>query len=1023
MKTISFISGRRPVSYLFLLVFYISATNALAHNNIVPLSATANKSLCAFVPSWQLQQQTITGTVTYNNMPMTGVTITVKGKNTTVLSGEDGKFSIAANGNDILIFEYLGFKTQTVAINNKTNLTVTLEEDINDLKEVTVNAGYYKVKDKERTGSISKITSKDIENQPVSNVLAAMQGRMAGVNIVQQSGMPGGGFDIQIRGQNSLRADGNNPLYVIDGVPYASETIGSESTSSHLPRLTSPLNSINPGDIESIEVLKDADATAIYGSRGANGVVLVTTKRGKAGKTRFTGSFSSGLAKATRFAKLMDTGQYLAMRREAYANDGIAVYPAEAYDINGTWSQTRNTDWQKELLGGTADIMEVQGLLSGGSEGTQFLLSGNYNRQTTVFPGDYKYQKGNVHVSLHHESEDRRLKAAFTGGYTVQDNNMPAVDFMQFARTLAPNAPALYEANGSLNWENGTFNNPLQYLETDYKGRTNDLVANALLSYQLFTGLEFKSSFGYTDLRNTELKTLPSTMYNPAYGLDSASSVAIQNHASRNSWIVEPQMTYGFNLGAAKIDLLAGGTIQQQTGSQTVYLGYGFASNSLIENPASAGYFSVLQSGGSVYKYQAFFGRVNANYKGRYILNATGRRDGSSRFGTNNRFAAFGAVGAAWVFSEEPFIKQHDGILTFGKLRASYGTTGSDQLGDYQYLDTYSSSGMNYQGTNGLSPTRLFNPDFGWEVNRKLELALETGFFKDRVSVSAAWYRNRSSSQLVGIPLPGTTGFTSIQGNLDAKVQNSGVELTLRTANVQRDKFSWITSLNLSIAKNELLSFPNLEGSPYNSQFVVGQPLNILKVFHYTGIDPQTGVYQFEDVNGDGVLSATDDKEFVKDLNPKYFGGVQNQLRYGAVQLDFLFQFVKQESFTEGYGAQLPGTMSNQPASFAAHWQQPGDSGPYQLYSSGTNAAALAANDYYSQSDAVIGDASYIRLKHIALTFDVPKPWIRYFSCRLGIQAQNLLTITSYKGGDPEFKTPGFMPPLRTITTSLQLTF
>jgi TonB-linked SusC/RagA family outer membrane protein len=1019
MKTTSFIRGWCRQCFLFICIVIGCQSFAISRELINNEQLIINN----YLPAINKQQLSIVGTVTFDGMPMIGVSIAVLGKQITAISGADGKFSIAAETTDTLVFAYVGFKTVTEPLKGRTSLTIVMHEDTTTLQEVTINAGYYKVKDKERTGSIAKITAKDIEKQPISNVLGTLQGRMAGVNITQTTGMPGGGFDIQIRGQNSLRADGNSPLYIIDGVPYASEPIGSQYTSSQLPRLTSPLNNINPGDIESIEVLKDADATAIYGSRGANGVVLVTTKRGKAGKTTFTASLSSGTAQVTRFLDLMHTPQYLAMRREAYANDGISPYPADAYDVNGTWSPTRDTDWQKELLGGNAAITTVQTSLSGGSAQTQFLLSGNYTKETTVFPGDYQYQKGNLHVNVNHESEDKRLKASFTSGYTVQNNNMPTVDFMQVARTLAPNAPALYDAAGNLNWENGTFENPLQYLESDFKARTNDLVANALLSYRLFSGCELKSSFGYTDLRHTELKTLPSTMYNPAYGLDSQSSLVLDNHTDRNSWIVEPQVTYGFKVGGAKMELLAGSTLQQQTGKQTVYLGYGFSSNSLIENPASAGNFSVLQSGETVYKYQAFFGRVNADYKGRYIVNATGRRDGSSRFGTNNRFATFGAIGAAWLFSEEPLLKEKAGFLSFGKLRASYGTSGSDQLGDYQYLDTYSTSGMNYQGTNGLMPTRLFNPNFGWEINRKLELALETGFFKDRLFLTAAWYRNRSSSQLVGIPLPATTGFTSIQGNLDAKVQNTGIELTLRTVNISHDTFSWITSLNLTSAKNELLSFPDLKGSPYNSQFVIGEPLNIVKVFHYTGINPQTGLYQFQDVNGDGVLSATDDKEFVKDLNPSYYGGLQNQIRYGAVQLDFLFQFVKQLGFTEAYGNQLPGMMSNQPASVAEHWQQAGDTGPYQIYSSGANGAAVGANALYSQSDAVIGDASYIRLKNIAVTFDLPSKWTKYFTCRLGVQAQNLLTITSYKGADPEFKVPGFMPPLRVITTSLQLTF
>jgi TonB-linked SusC/RagA family outer membrane protein len=975
------------------------------------------------LPKLILQQHTITGTVRDSQNVLPGVTVSVEGKSTATITDYQGKYSITATATDILVFSFVGYSTLTVPVAGRTIVPVHLQEDATQLQEVRINAGYYSVKESERTGSIAKITAKDIEKQPVTNVLATMQGRMAGVNITQTTGMPGGGFDVQIRGQNSLRSDGNSPMYIVDGVPYASEPIGSLFTSGHLPRRTSPLNSINPGDIESIAVLKDADATAIYGSRGANGVVLISTKRGKAGKTKFTGSVSSGSGHVTRFMKLMNTEEYLAMRREAYANDGVTDYPDNAYDINGTWDQNRYTNWQKELLGGNSSISTVQTSLSGGSKQTQFVLSGTYNKETTVFPGDYKYEKGNVHMNLNHESEDQRFRINFTTGYAVQNNTMPTADFMGTALSLAPNAPSLYDALGNLNWENGTFDNPLQVLATDFKGRTNDHVANSLLSYSLSKGFEIKSSFGYSDLRYKELNLLPSTMYNPAYGLDSSSSLVFENNTSRNSWIIEPQANYQFTAGQAKIDLLVGGTFQQQTANQVVHMGYGFASNGLIENPASASLFSIMNSDATVYKYQAFFGRANVKWKGRYIINMTGRRDGSSRFGIGNRFASFGAVGASWLFGDEPIIKNNAAFLSFGKLRASYGTTGNDQIGDYQYLDTYITSGSNYQGTSGLQPTRLFNKDFGWETNRKLEVALETGFLKDRIFLTAAWYRNRSSSQLVGVPLPGITGFTSIQANLDAAVQNSGYELTLRTLNLQGDKLSWTTNFNFTRARNKLLSFPDLEASPYQSQFVIGKPLNIVKVFHYIGLDPQTGTYQFQDLNGDGVLSANDDRGFVKELNPKFYGGLQNQLKYGVVQLDFLFQFVKQENYTEAFGAVLPGTMSNQPASFVSHWQNPGDSGPNQLYSTGINPTAQRANTLYSQSDAVIADASYIRLKTISLTYDLPKRWTKSFNCKLSVQGQNVLSLTSYKGADPEFKTAGFMPPLRFYSSTLQITF
>jgi TonB-linked SusC/RagA family outer membrane protein len=591
MKNKSFYKGGSAFWYLIIIGFSLSYTPASANKVLRPMH-------------YLLQQNQIRGTVTDGVNPLAGVTVSIKGKATSsIISDFNGQYTLTASPDDTLVFSFMGFKTVTEPINGRKTINVALQEDATQLQEVQINAGYYSVKEKERTGSIARITAKDIETQPVTNVLATMQGRMAGVNITQTTGMPGGGFDIQIRGQNSLRFDGNSPMYIVDGVPYASEPIGSLFTSGHLPRRTSPLNSINPGDIESIEVLKDADATAIYGSRGANGVVLISTKRGKAGKTKFTGSVSSGSGHATRFMKLMNTEEYLAMRREAYANDGVTDYPANAYDINGTWDQNRYTNWQKELLGGNSSISTMQTSLSGGSTQTQFVLSGTYNKETTVFPGNYKYEKGNVHLNLNHESEDQRFRINFTTGYVVQNNIMPTADFTGTALSLAPNAPSLYDAVGNLNWENGTFENPLQLLATDFKGRTNDLIANSLLSYRLFKGFELKSSFGYSDLRYKELNLLPSTMYNPAYGLDSSSSLVFENNTSRNSWIIEPQANYQLTAGQVKIDLLAGSTFQQQMSNQVVHMGYGFSSNGLIENPASASLFSIMNSDATVYKY------------------------------------------------------------------------------------------------------------------------------------------------------------------------------------------------------------------------------------------------------------------------------------------------------------------------------------------------------------------------------------------------------------------------------------
>jgi TonB-linked SusC/RagA family outer membrane protein len=967
-------------------------------------------------------QQAISGVVSDASGPLPGTIVSVKGTTRSTISDADGKFSIVAAPEDVLVFSFTGYRPVEVTVGTQNTLKIELQEDSTQLEELEINAGYYSVKQKESTGSISRITSKDIETQPVTNVLATMQGRMAGVSVTQNTGVSGGGFDIQIRGQNSLRSDGNAPLYIIDGVPYASESIGSNVTGLVIPAGRSPLNSINPGDIASIEILKDADATAIYGSRGANGVVLITTKKGIVGKTQYQTKVSTGTGSVTRFMNLMNTQQYLFMRRQAFENDNKEYGPAD-YDVNGTWDQQRYTDWQEKLLGGTALFTDAQASITGGSPQTQFLLTGSLHKETTVFPGDFSYRRGNILTNISHTSVDGKFKLNLTAGYTLQDNRQPGADFTLLASQLAPNAPNLYDAQGNLNWENSTWTNPLSELESRYGAKTNDLLANGVLAYEVIPGLTAKSSMGFTDTRYEDSTTNPSSMFDPAFLLGSEYSSIYVSNNKRQTWIVEPQLDWKHDFGNFRTNILIGSTFQQRTGQQLVQQAMGFTSNSLIHNLSASTTTDVLSDIETVYKYNAAYARLNGSWNGRYFLNLTARRDGSSRFGPRRQFANFGAVGAAWIFSETAFMKKTMPVLNFGKLRGSYGTSGNDQIGDYQFLDTYSTSGNNYGNTNGLIPSRLFNAKFGWETNRKLELALETGWLNDRIFFTGAYYTNRSSNQLVGIPLPATTGFSSLQANLDAVVENSGIELSLRTVNCQTNDFNWATNINFSIGRNKLLSFPGLDGSTYQNQYVIGQPLNIRKVYHYTGMDPVTGVYQFEDVNGDGAITASDDQQTVVDLNPEFFGGLQNTISYKQWRLDFLFQFVKQRNFNQAYGLGLPGSMNNQSVDMLGGWTGPGDTTPIQPYSTGSGSASQAAFFRYTASDAAFTDASFIRLKNVSLTYVIPKNVIKGIDCSITAEAQNLITITPYKGPDPESRFTNRLPPLRVITAGIQLNF
>ncbi|WP_298646026.1 SusC/RagA family TonB-linked outer membrane protein, partial [uncultured Proteiniphilum sp.] len=972
------------------------------------------------------QTVTVTGRVTESSgNPLPGVTIVIRGTSPTgTTTGDDGRYTLAGVPSDgVLSFSFVGFKTQEIPVNGRTRLDVQLQEDITTLSEVIVNAGYYTVKDQLRTGSIARVTAKEIENQPVSNALSAVQGRIAGVNITQGGGTAGGGYEVQIRGMNSLRREGNYPMYIIDGVPVSSETISNSLSAAILPYTEiNPLNTIHPNDIESIEILKDADATAIYGSRGANGVILVTTKKGRAGrKTALSVSSSYGLSRVARKLEMMDTPQYLEMRRQAYANDGITEYPANAYDINGTWDQARYTDWQDELIGGTAVNSSVQLSISGGSDNTGFLVSGSHNEQTTVFGKDFRYKTNNLSMNLNHRSDDNRFTFNTSGLFSEQSNNLIRSDITNQSLVLSPNAPALYKDDGSLNWENSTFTNPVAAYESTYSNKGRTFNVNLNMGYELFRSFYLKLNGGI-DQQVFEERTLsPSTIYNPAFGRTPSSSFITKANQQRFSYLLEPQVNYKHKFNEHEIDILAGGTFQHRQTSSLAVFGYGFESNALITNLAAAGNITVNYDTRTEYKYAAVFGRMNYQYKSRYILNLTGRRDGSSRFGTNNRFANFGAAGAAWLFAEEAFLNDIR-WLSFGKLRASYGVTGSDAIGDYQYLDTYTVGSQSYGGIKSLNPSRLFNPYFSWEKTTKLEVALELGFLDDRIRLNSAWFRNRSGNQLVGIPLPGTTGFASIQANLPATVENKGLELELNTNPVRIGSFNWNSDFNITFPRNKLVSFPGLEGSTYANQYVIGYPTSIVKVYNYEGIDPETGLYTFTDYNNDGNISSPDDNQVIKKIGARYYGGWSNQLSYKQWEFSFLFQFVNQVQ--ENFNSMMtrPGSVNNQPVEVLDVWSPENPDGRYMPYSSGAYAQKNQSHLRFMDSSAGIGDASFIRLKNIQLSYRLPVN--RHIQdVRFHVQGQNLLTFTDYFGVDPEFILTRFLPPLKTWSFGVQFNF
>ena len=968
------------------------------------------------IPSVSEQQDAIRGRVTDSaGNALAGVTVQVKGKNIRTLTNAKGDYEFASmDNNAILVFSSIGYVPVQLATSGRNTLNISLNIINSRIEEVEVNAGYWKINEKLQTGNISKVNGEIIRQQPVLDPMLALSGRVPGLQINQNSGLPGAYHSIRIRGNNSI-SNGRNPLILIDGLPFPSNTLTNSMSGGGATDL-SPFALLNANEIESIEILKDADATAIYGSRGANGVILITTKKGQIGNTSFNLNAYTGVGKVTNKLQLLNTQQYLEMRREAFFNDGISDYPESAYDVNGAWDQNQQTDWQDLFIGNSSHTSNIQAQISGGVGQTQFTFGTGLLRESTVFPGDYKTSNKSANLNLNHRSVNNKFGLSISARYLNNDSDQPQNDFSLNDIMLPPNAPAIYTPQGLLNWENETWENPFAQLNQRAKATTKNLMANSSLDYKIYRNLEAKLNFGFSEQIMNQSLISPMSAYRPSYSeFSSVRSNYFTNNTLR-TWIIEPQLNYNTNISKGTFAVTVGSTFQETRQSTLAQFAYDFADDSLIENLMAAAQIQVQQNQQSQYRYAAIFGRLNYNWQEKYLINLVARRDGSTRFGPGKKYGNFGSIGLGWVFSNESFFK--NAFFNFGKVRASYGVTGNDQLGDYQYLSTYSSYNYPYLGITGLYPTRLYSPDFGWEEVKKMEVALDLGFLKDRLKFSSSFYHNRTGNQLVGYPLPAMTGFPSIQGNLPAVIENKGWEIEINTLNIKKNRFNWSSSFSITLPQNKLISYPDLDKSSYRNTYKIGLPLSIQNKWHWTGVDPLTGINTFEDVNGDGLISSPADLQAILNVAQKYYGGISNNFSYKNFELDFFIQFVKQ------IGRTLPvlaGAMGNQPNWVLDRWREPGDNKQVGRFSQG-GPAYNAMADGLTNGDLFFGDASFIRLKNITLSYQLGKSLleqIKLKNFKLYIQLQNLLTITSYKGLDPE--TQIGLPPLRMITAGLNI--
>lgn len=961
-------------------------------------------------------------------------------KNTSQGTFTDSKGKFCLNhvpNNSTIQVSSVGYEPKEFVVSNLNPITVKLRIAATGLDETVVIA-YGKTSRRLNTGNVFKIEGHEIVDQPVSNFIAAMPGRVPGLLISQKSGIPGTSYNIELRGRASIGAMYGyipviNTLILVDNIPFS-------PNNNNLPIISAgaaigdpgrnSFDLININDIESIDVLKDADATAIYGSRGANGVILVTTKKGMPGKPTVNVAVNSGLGEITRYPDMMNTVQYSAMRRSAILNDGNIPNNGNAPDLF-KWDSTRYTNLKKLLIGGTAKINNIHVSISGGNSATQYFLSGAMKTETTVYPGDFSDNTFYSNLALNHHSLNNRLIASLSLATTF-DNNNSLVRDLTAQVTLPPNVPQFYDSLGNLVWQKGgySFINPMATLKQPYHILTQNILSDVNINYTLFKNVALKLNGGINNIKIDESILQPRSSQN-TFSIPTATGQAFFAYSKLKSWIIEPQLESSQRIGKGKITALIGGTYQCLNTRITNEAAYGYTNDSALEDISKAK-TRISTPTNYDYRYVGVFGRLSYNLLNKYLVNLTGRRDGSSRFGPGHQFGNFGAIGAAWIFSNENAVINHIPFISFGKLRASYGITGSDQIGDYRYLDRWAATSGTYQGDTGIVPVIPANPYYSWEETRKLEGALEIAMFKNQLQFSFVYYLNKTGNQIITQSLPAITGFNQISAaNYPAVVQNNGWEINIKYDHPIKKDFNLSSNLLFTIPKNKLSSFPNLSNSfSANKNLYIGRSISSISGFTFTGVDKKTGLFTFKDQDNSGTISYPNDYSILTNQDPKFYGSLFNSITYKNWEFSSLIEFKKQTSYNylyKIYSNKPPGiSRSNQPSLLDDYWQKTDDITSLQKLTASTNSTAYEGISNFSASSGVISDASYIRIKMLAISYNLPSKILKkvYLTkCRFYISSNNLGVLTKFKATDPETVDIFTLPPLRTIALGIHIGF
>ncbi|GAB4009276.1 TonB-dependent receptor [Spirosoma migulaei] len=957
--------------------------------------------------------RTLTGRITdaTTNGGLPGVNVLVKGTQQGTTTNADGQYTLNVPASaSTLTFSFIGYVSQDVDIANRSTIDVTLKADDRSLNEVVV-VGYGTQRKIETTGSIASVKAADLVQTPVSNVAQGLQSRVAGVQVSQNTGAPGGNISVRIRGTNSINGS-SEPLYVVDGIQI--------SNSGGINDV-SPLSTINPNDIESVEILKDASASAIYGSRAANGVVLITTKRGKTGATRVTFDSYYGVQKVNKTLPVLNAAQFAQLENEVFKNN---FYPDPA-------SLGEGTNWQS-LIFRQAAIQNHQLSINGGNEKTQVALSANYfNQDGIIINSAFKRYSYRLNVD-HRVSKLLKVGTSLLGSYAINSGVTTGSETIGDAGVVtasilgaaigAPPTLVPYRADGTLfpfgEQAGGQYRevtNPLNFASVLNRNAIKRTLVNLYADFSILKGLTYRASFNVDLQSSLRDGYSPRSIVNKA-DLNDNSGSGFKVNTNGLALLHESILTYS-TLFAQKHSFKATAVVasQSEDNNSNQINATGFPNDATQNEALQLALTRTVTSSRSRTRLDSYLARINYGYKDKYFLDLTARVDGSSKFGANHKYGLFPAVSAAWRIIEEPFAKNISWLSDL-KLRASYGITGNaGGLNPYQSLATVSAPNpgsdynINHTYMIGINPSGIANPDLRWEKSAQADIGLDISLLNNRISVIVDAYQKTTKDLLYVKGLPLSSGYGTITGNF-ASLENKGLEFAVN-ARILNGPLKWNVSGNMTMNRNKVL---DLDGGTTQERFItaysilkVGQPLGVFKTYVFDGInqtgdailpgyDGRLGGLKVKDINGDGTISAAD-QVITGNPNPKFIYGFSTNLSFKGFDLSM---FLSGSQGNDIYNAarlsfEMPLGQRNQLAGLANRWSP---TNPSNQYVSGFQAGRLPV------TSQVVEDGSYLRCKNLTLGYTLPR--IKGVQqIRVYVSTNNLFTITKYSGFDPEVNT------------------